>query len=128
MNNELYHHGIIGQKWGIRRFQNRDGSLTPAGRKRQRTMSSDAKEAYSLKKKKVYEMSNAELRKLNERKNLERNYKQLNPNIIKKGATAVAVTAGTMGSILLLKNNSKQLIDIGKSIAYSAKYRQMKLF
>ena len=31
---ELYHHGIKGQKWGVRRFQNKDGSLTPAGRKR----------------------------------------------------------------------------------------------
>jgi len=31
---ELYHHGILGQKWGIRRFQNKDGSLTPEGIKR----------------------------------------------------------------------------------------------
>lgn len=29
--NELYHHGILGQKWGIRRFQNKDGSYTPQG-------------------------------------------------------------------------------------------------
>ncbi len=29
--NELYHHGIKGQKWGIRRYQNPDGSLTKAG-------------------------------------------------------------------------------------------------
>lgn len=33
-NTELYHHGIKGQKWGVRRFQNKDGSLTPAGEKR----------------------------------------------------------------------------------------------
>ena len=32
--NELYHHGILGQRWGVRRFQNPDGSLTPAGKKR----------------------------------------------------------------------------------------------
>ena len=33
-NGELCHWGIKGQKWGIRRYQNKDGSLTPAGRKR----------------------------------------------------------------------------------------------
>lgn len=30
---ELYHHGIKGQKWGVRRFQNKDGSLTDEGRR-----------------------------------------------------------------------------------------------
>lgn len=33
-NIELQHHGTKGQKWGIRRYQNKDGSLTPAGKKR----------------------------------------------------------------------------------------------
>lgn len=32
--NELYHHGIKGQKWGVRRYQNSDGSLTAAGKER----------------------------------------------------------------------------------------------
>lgn len=31
---ELYHHGVPGQRWGFRRYQNPDGTLTPAGRRR----------------------------------------------------------------------------------------------
>lgn len=31
---ELYHHGVKGMKWGVRRFQNKDGSLTAKGKKR----------------------------------------------------------------------------------------------
>lgn len=34
MSDYLYHHGIKGQKWGVRRFQNHDGGLTAAGRLR----------------------------------------------------------------------------------------------
>ena len=33
-SSELYHYGIKGQKWGVRRFQNEDGSLTNAGKVR----------------------------------------------------------------------------------------------
>ena len=125
--NELQHHGIPGQKWGVRRYQNKDGSLTRAGRKRQQ-MSQDAKEAKALKKKKVREMSNADLQKLNKRQELERKHKQLNPNAIKKGMNIAVVTAAGMGTILAVKNNGKQIIDAGRNVVNSFKYKQMRLF
>jgi hypothetical protein len=42
-SNELYHHGIKGQKWGVRRFQNPDGSWTEAGKKRYSNTTAGAK-------------------------------------------------------------------------------------
>ena len=39
--NELCHFGIKGMKWGVRRYQNEDGSLTPAGKKHYGNMSDD---------------------------------------------------------------------------------------
>ena len=33
-NNSLAHYGVIGMKWGVRRYQNKDGSLTAAGKRR----------------------------------------------------------------------------------------------
>ena len=114
--NELYHHGILGQKWGIRRYQNKDGTLTSAGKKRKSAISSDAAEANEIRKKKVSEMSNVELRKLNDRQNLERQYNNLNPTTLKKAIKFTASTAATMGTVMNLYNNSDKLVSTGRKV------------
>ena len=122
----LIHHGILGQKWGVRRFQNEDGSYTELGKKRRgvkTNMSPDAQRFAELKKKKAYEMSNAELQEYNKRANLENTYyRSLNPSTIAKG---LAIVAGATAGIIVLNNaysgtkdlirNGGELISLGKA-------------
>ena len=109
MSNELYHYGILGMKWGVRRDRSRSG-----GSRRKRSMSDDAREASTIKKKKVSQMSNAELKKLNERSRLEQEYSRLNPSSVRKGWKFVASAAGIMGTTLAVYNNSNQIVQLGK--------------
>lgn len=64
---QLQHWGIKGMKWGIRRYQNKDGSLTTAGKKR---YSEDSKDSIS-------ELSDQELRNKIDRLTLEKRYREL---------------------------------------------------
>lgn len=113
-NNTLQHHGIKGQKWGVRRYRNEDGTLTPAGKKRAKTLSDSAR-VKKIRKKKITQMSNEELRDANNRLQLERQYKDLTKkkSIGKKIVTAFVVTAATVTSVENSYNTYKR---IGKAI------------
>lgn len=81
---ELYHHGIKGQRWGVRRFQNKDGSLTPEGIKRYKTdlkfkekydksvAKRESKRVEKLMKKPLRKLSEAELAERINRLSLEK--------------------------------------------------------
>lgn len=109
-NNSLKHHGILGMKWGVRRTE----AQLAAARGRKKNWSEDARTASTLKKKSVNKLSNAELKKVNERVRLEQEYSRLNPNTIQKGWKFVAGTAAIAGTVVGLYNNSNQLIAAGK--------------
>lgn len=66
MENELMHWGIKGMKWGVRRYQNRDGSLTPAGRKRYDKEMAKLKEEEKIAKNKL--RTQAKINKLEEKR------------------------------------------------------------
>lgn len=78
---ELYHWGIKGQKWGVRRYQNPDGTLTAAGRKRYGAEgeTSEEKPAYAPKapKKSAGDYTDEELRAQINRMQMEKQYRDL---------------------------------------------------
>lgn len=72
-NGELYHWGIPGMKWGVRKKQ-------PESKPQVDTRSDDQKKYDNLRKKPLSEMSNAEIRAYLDRLNLERQYQAANPS------------------------------------------------
>lgn len=100
LNTYLAHYGVKGMKWGRRRGESGGGSAKTA-KKTPRPVSEDHAMSRELRKKRVSEMSNAELKKLNERMQLEASYDQL----MKK-------TGGTQNEG---QARLKKLMDIGKT-------------
>lgn len=123
--NYLEHYGILGQKWGVRRFQNPDGTLTEEGKKR---YNDDTPESETWKKDEAKKLSDEELRRRNNRLQSERQYRDLTTsqaekdraqmkNEIKKDflkkallipVGAVLAYAGTK----LIKNNGTKIVDL----------------
>lgn len=79
--------------------------------------SNDHREVSNLRKKKLSEMSNAEIQKINNRTQLEQNYKRLHPSSVKKGIAVVAASAATMNTLLNLYNNSDKIVKAGSKVS-----------
>ena len=109
---ELYHHGTKGMRWGVRRYQNKDGSLTPAGKKRYNdsdnannnsTTHEDYTKAHTRKN--VRNMSTAELNERNQRLEAEKKYNSLSP----KEKSKLEKTKDTVDEVSKAVNSVKDL-------------------
>ena len=114
MENELYHFGIKGMKWGIRRYQNKDGSLTAAGKKRY-SDSSSVNDG-------IKDLTDQELRDRINRLNLEKQYRDLTTpsgqKQVNKGKQFVMSVLETSG-----KNIATQLVTYGMGAAVNKLFK-----
>lgn len=116
-SDELYHWGIKGMKWGVRRYQNKDGSLTPAGKKRYSQNDSPSEDyVRAHTKKPISQMSDQELRTVNNRLQMENQYRQLTASPSKmqkamKKVAAVTAALGTLGGLAAAMEKAPGNID-----------------
>lgn len=112
MEYELCHWGIKGMKWGVRRYQNKDGSLTPKGKKRYSEPHEDYARAHD--KKPVSQMSTKELQERNNRLQQEQNYARLTKKT-SVGQKAVKAFIATAGTIVAIEGAAKVYQRVGNT-------------
>lgn len=115
---QLYHHGILGQKWGVRRFQKTDGTRTAEGKRRDRRhgKSEDHINSRKAKKQGPEGLSTDQLRKLNERLQLEETYKKLTAEQMKKSENWVRNSLQTAGQQALTDFSKAVMLGSAKII------------
>jgi len=96
MENYLKHYGVPGMKWGVIR-----NKLALARARRDRNKSEDFKTKKALSKKKLSSLSNKELKQLNERMQLEQNFKRLKREQVSAGQKRAEKILGQIGNQLL---------------------------
>lgn len=118
-NAELYHWGVRGMKWGVRRYQKKNGTLTAEGKKRYANPHADYVRAHE--KKKVWELSDAELTARINRLQKEQQYDRLTmtPSTLKKAEKIVTGLITTMGTIATLNSKSEEIVKLGKAFVES---------
>lgn len=113
---QLKHYGIPGMKWGRRKGKAALKKVKKKVNPPKRGASEDYKKAASIRKKKIHQMSNAELRTLNERLQLERSFKDLSAKDISPGRKFAQDIIREVGKDLI-KEPIKTGVKIGISKA-----------